>query len=189
MTMKAKTAVVCLGNELIGDDGIGIRVGRVLEKLPLPASVHILFRPSLGLDLLELLDQFGELVVVDAMVSGREAGTCLLMNPRQAANLATKPWCAHGLGIAEVLQFAHQQSPESSSQQVRILGIEAKVMDRYEIGLSEPVKKALPYAVAMVLEALNCTDLDEKEVQRIAENEAQTVVSLDHLIGADTASR
>ena len=38
--MPDQTSIVCLGNELAGDDGIGYRVGRVLKALPLPAGLE-----------------------------------------------------------------------------------------------------------------------------------------------------
>jgi Ni,Fe-hydrogenase maturation factor len=32
------TRILCLGNELVRDDGVGIRIGRILMTLPLPVT-------------------------------------------------------------------------------------------------------------------------------------------------------
>ena len=47
------TRIVCVGNELVSDDGLGIRVGRALQRLPLPAGVEVVFAADIGLDLID----------------------------------------------------------------------------------------------------------------------------------------
>jgi hypothetical protein len=42
------TRILCIGNELVHDDGVGIRIGRILMDLPLPADVRVELAPSLG---------------------------------------------------------------------------------------------------------------------------------------------
>ena len=47
--------VVCVGNELAGDDGVEIRVGRILRQLALPASARVFLYPALGFDWIDTL--------------------------------------------------------------------------------------------------------------------------------------
>lgn len=176
------TVVVCLGNELVGDDGIGIRIGRVLQKLPLPPNVDVLIRPNLGLDLIELLEQYDEVVIVDAMTSGRVPGSCIRLDPREAASMASCPSCSHSLGIAEILQLVGRMFPERAERAVRIVGVEAASIDEFGVGLSDPVKCALPSAVDMVLDAIGNLDPLRTESKRLAEQEARSVVSVDQVL-------
>ena len=173
-----KRAVVCLGNELVGDDGVGIRIGRVLQRLPLPSTIDVLIRPNLGLELIELLDEYEEIVIVDAMTSGRTPGTCDALAVAETSKMASCPSCSHSLGIPEILQLVAQMYPDRAQRAVRIVGVEAASIDRFEVGLSEPVQAALPDAVAKVLEML--PDLQGLEVQarELAEQEARTRVTV-----------
>ncbi len=176
------TVVVCLGNELVGDDGIGIRIGRVLQKLPLPPNVEVMIRPNLGLDLIELLEQYDEVVIVDAMTSGRVPGSCIRLDPREAASMASCPSCSHSLGIAEILQLVGRMFPERADRAVRIIGVEAASIDEFGVGLSDPVKLALPSAVDMVLDAIGNLEALRADSKRLAQEEAQSVVSLDQVL-------
>lgn len=177
-----KTVIVCLGNELVGDDGIGVRVGRVLQKLPLPPSVDVMIRPNLGLDLIELLEQYDEVVIVDAMTSGRVPGSCIRLDPREAASMASCPSCSHSLGIAEILQLVRRMFPQRAERAVRIVGVEAASIDQFGVGLSDPVKLALPSAVDLVLDAIGNLESLRAESKRLAEEEAHTVVSLEQIL-------
>ena len=49
------TRILCLGNELVRDDGVGIRIGRILGELPLPAEVCVELAPHLGFALLDVV--------------------------------------------------------------------------------------------------------------------------------------
>ena len=172
-----KQAVVCLGNELVGDDGVGIRIGRVLQRLDLPEHVHVLVRPNLGLELIDLLDVYDEVLIVDAMTSGRAPGSCVRLLPETAAQMASHPSCSHSLGISEILQVVQRMFP-NSNRTVRIIGIEAAALDRFDVGLSIPVREALPRAVDAILEQLGGLEAIREPALELAEAEAQASVSI-----------
>jgi len=69
-----RTRVLCIGNELASDDAVGVRVGRVLARLRLPDAISIVIRPQVGLELLDDLEDVDELLIVDAMRTGRPRG-------------------------------------------------------------------------------------------------------------------
>lgn len=178
-----KTAVVCLGNELVGDDGVGIRVARVLGNLTLPEAIDVLVRPNLGLDLIELLEEYERVVIVDAMTSGRAPGSCVHLDPSEAAAMASCPSCAHSLGIAEVVQLVKQMFPDRTDRAVRIVGVEAASIDQFGIGLSEPVACALPDAVEAVLLSVGGLGALVGEARRMAEEESRVTVTLEQVLG------
>ncbi|MEI7893361.1 MAG: hydrogenase maturation protease [Myxococcales bacterium] len=150
--MMCKTAVVCLGNELVGDDGVGIRVGRVLSGLPLPQHVTLLVRPNLGFELIELLEVFDRIVLVDAMRGGGSAGTCVVLDPEGAAAMANSASCSHSIGITEILELSRHLHGKLAT--VSIVGVEGQDMDTFGIGLSAPVQERFEEAVDMVLQEL-----------------------------------
>jgi len=72
------TLIIGLGNEFAGDDGIGIRVARVLVESHLSPDIDVIVRPSLGFGLLDAMETSERIVLVDAMSMGGEAGACVV---------------------------------------------------------------------------------------------------------------
>lgn len=175
-------AVICIGNELVGDDGVGIRVGRVLERLALPPEVSVIVQASLGLELLDLLGAYDELVIVDAMTTGREAGACVRISAEEAARMANCPTCAHSLGVPEMLQLAKRIYPERSAAGIGLVGIEAAMMDAFGVGLSAPARKALPEAVDAVLCAVGADAVLRAKGREEALAEAEAVVTVSDVL-------
>ncbi len=146
-------AIVCLCNDLAGHDGTGPRVARALSALPLPDGFELIVRPNLGLDVVELLERWERLVIVDAMTSGRPAGTCLSIDLDDAAEMASCPGGAHTIGIPELLQIVLRLFPDRPRHSVRVVAVEGLDLDTFGVGLSEPVARALPDAVERVVDA------------------------------------
>ena len=68
------TRILCLGNELVRDDGVGIRIGRILMALPLPADVRVELAPQLGFDLLDVMGRQDLQSRIADMALGTHAG-------------------------------------------------------------------------------------------------------------------
>jgi len=178
------TAILCLGNELVGDDGVGIRVGRVIASLALPTDIEVAIRPNLGFELIELLETYERLVIVDAMTSGKPAGTCEVIELESAASLGSCPTCAHSIGISQILQIVRTLHPDRAPRSIRIVGIEARDIDRFGVGLSEPVSEALPRAVQIALEAAGVEPNLVEEGRLLAQREAAARPTLLQVLGS-----
>lgn len=143
------TCIVCLGSEIRADDGVGIVVGRVLQRLELPRHVRVCFLPAVGLDLADVLLDAARVVVVDAWPTGAPAGTV-----RRAGLAALGPgppggW-THELSLRQVMATVERLYPERPLPELRLVGVEPATMH----GFGPPgaaVRAALPEAVAAVL--------------------------------------
>lgn len=72
----AEILVLGLGNILMGDEGVGVRViERLLEQYEFPERVRIMDGGTLGLDLLPYLEDASRLLVVDAVQARKPPGT------------------------------------------------------------------------------------------------------------------
>ena len=146
--------MVCLGNELRCDDGVGIHVGRLLEARGLPAGVALEYAPAAGLDLLEALASDAELVVlVDALQTGAAPGSCRVIEAEAWSPPASgRPtsWC-HGASLAQVQEAARLLRPGGGLPRVVVVGIEAAELGRFDTSPSAPVAAALLTAVEQVL--------------------------------------
>jgi hydrogenase maturation protease len=72
----SETLVLGLGNILLGDEGVGVRViERLLERYEFPEEVRVMDGGNLGLDLLPYLEEASRLLVVDAVQARKPPGT------------------------------------------------------------------------------------------------------------------
>lgn len=143
--------LICLGNELVCDDGVGFRVGRIIRRLPDPPEVRITFRQGVALELPELLQPGEPTLVVDAMLTGAPPGTVHLLDLDQVSDLAASHVAGHAAGLAEALAVTRCIAPERLPNKFSVLGVEVLVLDRYGVTLSAPVRRALPELVGRAL--------------------------------------
>jgi hydrogenase maturation protease len=100
--------VLGLGNELLRDDAIGLRLAEaVREHLSRHPNVTVVESPEMGLGLLDLVADFDEVIVVDAVQTGRAPPGHVYEVDASEVPLLTggSPHC---LGIAEMLALARE---------------------------------------------------------------------------------
>lgn len=157
-TMAMSTRILCLGNELVKDDGVGIRIGRILLGLPLPAEVRVELTPQLGYGLLDAISGAECLVLVDAMSTGRKPGTCMVMEGRAIERYSAGTAVSHTTGIAELMALAERFAANPIPQKLHFVGVEGRAFDAYGVDLSPDVAGALPEAVDAVLTIIGASN-------------------------------
>jgi len=104
--MSERFRVICLGNALRGDDGVGPLVASALERRGLPDGVEVLVHRGDGLALLDLWEDAACVVLVDAVSASGSPGTVVTYDfseedpPRGAT-----PSSTHGLGLQECVEM------------------------------------------------------------------------------------
>lgn len=149
-----KTLVLGLGNPILGDDGVGIRV---LEQLRARFdNVDLTFKESCasGLDLLQEITGYDRLIIIDAIQTktGRVGHIYrLTMDDFTDSRLSGSP---HNIDLAAAVELGKKLG-ECIPQQIDIFAIEvADVTDLSERCTPE-VEKTIPLAVNMVANELN----------------------------------
>jgi hydrogenase maturation protease len=100
----SKTLVLGVGNLLLSDEGVGIRViERLVETYDLPESVQILDGGTLGLDLLYYLEGVENLLIVDAVEMEKTPGTLLRMEGEEVPAFLSIKMSPHQIGIPDML--------------------------------------------------------------------------------------
>jgi hydrogenase maturation protease len=145
------TRVLCLGNELVRDDGAGIRIGRILLELPLPADVRVELAPHLGFDLLDVVAGADRVVLVDAMSTGRPPGTCVTLDGQAIERYGAGASASHTIGVAELMELARKLAPERPAATLHFVGVEGIAFTDYGTEMSREVEEAIPQAVDAVL--------------------------------------
>ena len=141
-------ALLCLGNELHGDDGFGIAVGRALAASGLPAPWQLVSAGTRGLEALAVLQDCATAIVVDAAAPAGRPGRLQQWQPEDVALEDAR--ADHGLGLGWVLRALrslHDATP-AAAPRLRILTAEMSGLQPFHIGLSAPVQAAVPAATA-----------------------------------------
>jgi hydrogenase maturation protease len=150
-------AVIGIGQSLRGDDGIGLKaVQRWSLEFPATAGdprvqIHLLETP--GLELLEYLEDADAVILVDAVSTGRDAGTIQVVSPIPEVPPSVAEKTAHGFGITEVLALARKTGAPLPECRI-LIGIEGTEFGM-GTGLSDSVRQALPAAVARIQEKIS----------------------------------
>lgn len=142
-----KILVLGLGNELLGEDAVGIMAARALKD-KLRGQADVVESSLSGLALLEHFIGYDRAIVIDAVKTGHHPpGTIVEMGPGDLdPAIAPSP---HYAGLPELLALAKQLNLDFPKE-IKIFALE--VEDPYTIGgkLSEPVSRALKELVRRV---------------------------------------
>jgi hydrogenase maturation protease len=71
MTEKKKSLVLGLGNTILSDDGVGIYVTREIQRMVHGSRIHFKEASLGGLELLELLAGYEQVILIDAIQTGK----------------------------------------------------------------------------------------------------------------------
>lgn len=146
--------VVCIGNDLVADDGVGHAVFGELQRRILPENVSL---KLLGLGGMALLHEFaGEkiLIVVDAVQFGVIPGTVHLLEWDDLPEAGSHVSC-HGIGIREAIEVSRKLYPENTPENVYLVGIEGQCFDQLGEGLTAAVAASVSLAADKVLELVS----------------------------------
>lgn len=152
--MTARTLIVCIGNSLVADDGVGCRVYDRLNRDPLPPDVRLELLGTGGLALLELLEGEDQLIVVDAVQLGGEPGQVHVLEWDQIPKNQNAPVSLHGIGVAEAITVGRLLYPDIMPHKVTLIGIEGVCFDQFCLELSAPVAVAMEVAVRRIKERI-----------------------------------
>lgn len=97
--------VLGVGNILLTDEAIGVRIVEALEqRYILPDYVEILDGGTAGMELLGDMANRDHLIIADAIVSKKSApGTMMILRDEEVPALFTNKISPHQLGTADVL--------------------------------------------------------------------------------------
>jgi hydrogenase maturation protease len=143
--------VVCVGNDLAGDDGAGLAVFQRLRDAPLPDGVRLLPLGVGGLALLEELHGQALLVIVDAVQLDGLPGHVHVLESHRIPAATGAAVSLHGIGIVETLAVCAALYPERRPARTVLVGIEGSRFAELGTGLSAEVEAAIEGAADEVL--------------------------------------
>ncbi|MDR3307297.1 MAG: hydrogenase maturation protease [Coriobacteriales bacterium] len=151
MSKNERIAILCIGNILMLDEGVGPRVAQeLLQNFIFPNEIAILDRGTMGMGLLAEFKHYDTILVVDAVDNtGEPPGTVVAFAPEDIAPYATFH-SAHDTRFIDVLEAAALlgYTPHGHCMGVQV---ENMAPAHYTIGLTPQVDAALPLMVYHIL--------------------------------------
>lgn len=115
--------VLGIGNILMRDEGIGVRVIEALEQdYHMPADVEVVDGGTAGMGLLDLIARREHVIVIDAVRLGAEPGTIVRLTGESIPVRLRQRLTPHSLGFGDVL--AMLSVLDQSPNEVVVIGIE-----------------------------------------------------------------
>ncbi len=145
---KGKTLVLGIGNYLMGDEGVGVHIVHRMEKMKLPEYLEVLDGGTGGFFLMFVFDQYDKVIMVDATMDGKPAGTINVIKPRFAADYPTA-LSVHDVGLRDMIEALYLQDnlPEIHLVTISVKGIQPMV-----VGMTPEIEKCVPEAIQTILD-------------------------------------
>ena len=144
--------VLGLGNPLLGDDAVGLKVAALVrDRLKGAPGVDVEEEEAGGLRLMERMTGYDRVVLVDAAVTGGTPGEVRRLAPDDLPTQRTAT--AHGIDLPSALVLGRQLGYPMPSE-VTIVAIEAESVLEFRHDMTPAVAAAVEPAVAAVLEEL-----------------------------------
>jgi hydrogenase maturation protease len=144
--------VLGIGNIVMSDDGVGVLVAqRLQERYRFPDNVEIMDGGTLGLDLLPKLENISNLIMIDAVETGQEAGTCIRLCGQELPIALLTKVSPHQMGLKDLLAVSELMG--HSPKEMVLIGVQPGSIEM-EIGLTAEVEAQFENLVTNVLTEL-----------------------------------
>jgi hydrogenase maturation protease len=149
--MKKKTAVIAIGNELMGDDGVGPAVLCALEG-HVPEGVECIDGGIGGFSLLHSIKEYDRVIFIDSGDFGGVPGEIKVFAPEEAlSKKEMQRYSLHEADLLEILNISKKlgEAPEI----IRVVTVQPKTITM-GAPLSLSVRDAIPYVVKRIIEEI-----------------------------------
>lgn len=170
-----KTLVLGLGNELYGDDGVGIQVINILKKELIGAdknpavifgpsgSIEFIASSSTGLALLDLILGYDCLIIIDTIKSDQpQTGKFKILKEKDLRDIPGPS--PHYISFPQMLKIG-REAGLAVPQEITVIAVETKNIYHLGEDLSTEMKASLPAIINKIKSLLGLS---------FADNESQT---------------
>lgn len=148
MERSSDTLILGVGNYLMGDEGLGVHLAQQLKK-EIPAGfADVLDGGTAGFQLMEYIESYPRVILIDATLDGRPAGTIQLIRPKFASDFP-KAMSTHEIGLKDLVESLTllDRLPD-----VYLFVVSVKTIQPLSIDLSPEVLVVLPELKRRILE-------------------------------------
>jgi hydrogenase maturation protease len=163
VTDSAENVVVLgVGNILLKDEGVGVRVIEELwRRYDFPERVQVIDGGTQGLWLISTIQQADHLIVVDAVTAGGEPGALYRLERSDLPKGLRFKQSAHDSDLVEALNLCSLVEKEPKT--VVVIGVEPEDIQPYGLELTLPVAARIEDLIDRVLEELKLLGVEPKK--------------------------
>jgi hydrogenase maturation protease len=146
-----KTLVLGIGNDILGDDGVGIHIAREAAKQISSVDVTVEETGAAGLSLLERIKGYERLIIADAILTDNtEVGKIhrLTLKDLAKTNDSITP---HEAALRTTLEIGNSLFPGEMPRDVVVFAVQTHDVDIVTGKMSRAVKAAVPQVVSMIM--------------------------------------
>ncbi len=155
-------AIVGIGNLLMGDDGVGVRVLEVLrQNYEFPPEVKLLDGGTKSIELLPYLEDARKVIFIDAVDVGQAPGTVFDVSGSEVAEYFQNKLSVHQIGLPDLIGAMYLRG--TVPEEMVLVGVQPSYTD-LQWGLTEEVQKAVQRAAERVVEILKKWAVEVRDV-------------------------
>jgi hydrogenase maturation protease len=148
---KNEILILGVGNLLLGDEGVGVRVVEALmQNNEVPPGVDLLDGGTGGFHLLSHLEGYSTIILVDATLDGQPAGSVSVLEPKFAKDYPPT-LSAHDVGLKDLIESLHVLG---HYPKVYLVAISVESLQPMTLDLTPLVQDAVAHASSTVLAIL-----------------------------------
>jgi hydrogenase maturation protease len=150
--------ILGIGNTIMGDDGVGIYVVRMVkDRTGSRADLQFKELGASGFKLVEEILGYDEVIIVDSYASAEaDTGQIREFSPENFED-TLHPSSPHGANFATALEFYRNVQPDKMPRKIRILTIDIHTADAFGERLSARVQDAAAKLAEMIVREIGQT--------------------------------
>ena len=148
-----KVMVLGVGNILLKDEGLGVRVvERLKAAYTFPENVELVDGGTAGLDLLPVVEGFDRLIIVDTVKTSEPPGSIFRFTPDDIGVKVPYKTSLHQIGMVEVFAIAEALGRKMDAV---IIGVQPEDMSSWGLDMTPTIEAKVPEVMALVLKELS----------------------------------
>jgi len=148
-----KTLVLGLGNPILSDDGVGIRVAHEVSNRLKNPQVTVSETSAAGLSLLDSIVGYDKVIIIDAIQTEKGQAGQIYRMKTEDFSLTKRLSSPHQVNLATALELGKMLGL-AVPEKITVFAVEAKDITNFSERCTPEVEKAIPEVVRMVLEDL-----------------------------------
>ena len=156
----SKVLLLGIGNELLGDDGVGIRIARYFEKLDLQVF-DVKYAGIGGFHLFDYIEGYEKVIIVDAFEKVYTDSCLYNVVVYEKDEIIDKSliYSSHETSLGMGIQLAEEAVPDLVPKDIKFIAIEIPVQTNYSNRLSKNTKKLALKAILHIYHILDSFDI------------------------------
>ncbi len=148
----ATVIILGVGNLLLTDEGVGpITIGYLDERWEFPDHVQLVDGATAGLELINVFQSAGHIIVIDTVLGGAEPGALYRFHPDDVPRDVRYLTSIHQVSFMDAWTMVRLLGP---APDIAIIGVQPEDMATPHVGLTATIEARLPDIEQLVLAEL-----------------------------------